>query len=404
MTSNNTHPNDDPLARRRVAALALLVVAGVAYVAWMLRSPARQGGASGTNAMSSGLAADGLVGRDRCAQCHADEAADHARSGHARTLARTKDSPIAKSLCGSSVPAADGYDGFTYSCDEEGLMAAVPEKFPDKLFPLDFAFGSGDHAVTFLTLLLAKEAEDGLIGIEHRQTWFRSKAGLGVTPGQQTWVPEREIESFGKAHQGALLRRCITCHTTRFRLVGDQLEDLVVGVQCEACHGPGAEHVAAAEANDAPRIRSTMHTPQTRAEEIEDCGRCHRLPSEIAAERLKRYPPSLTRFQPIGILRSNCYLKSDGRMGCLNCHDAHAHSSARGLEDHVAACRRCHHPEGDPLCAAGHADDCINCHMRKLHLVPGFWVRDHWIRKDPGELAVDVTTDEVTVSGETNEK
>jgi hypothetical protein len=384
-------------SRGQVLALVLLIVAGAGFGWWSTRA----GPDSRPAANPSGeIAAAELVGTQRCAECHVAEAAAHARSGHSRTFARTRDSAVAMQLCDRTVPPADGYGQFTFQCDAEGLMVGLEGKFGGRLFPLDFAFGSGEHAVTFLTLTEAIDAENGVLGIEHRNTWYHAREDLGITPGQEEWVPEREIEQFGRSYHGETLRRCIDCHTTAFELVGARLENVVAGVQCEECHGPGREHVDAAVAGDLQAARSALQKPRTPAEDVQLCGRCHRLPGDIDADRLARYPPSLTRFQPVGLLQSRCYLKSEGRMGCLTCHDAHDHLSSRTADDQVAACRSCHQTEKDPLCSAGHGSECVSCHMRKLELIPGIYFHDHWIRTRPEVNPSTEPGDATTVSGE----
>lgn len=379
-----------------MAGMLLLLTAGGVFVWWSLQTqPSRQ-----ATAHATALERLGFIGSARCAECHQDEAALHDRSGHARALAHTRDSSIAMSLSGLSIPARDGYEQFEFAHDEEGLIVAVPKVFGDKWFPVDLAFGSGDHAQTYLTLTAAPDAEGGVIGIEHRHTWFRHTGACDITPGQATWIPGRKIEHFGKAFEGELLHRCIRCHTTHYEVQGDQLENAMFGVQCEACHGPGRDHAAAAEAREFDRAKRLLRRPQTPHEEVQLCGRCHRLPEDIDPERLQRYPPSVVRFQPVGLMQSRCYLESDGRLGCLNCHDPHGHVTTRSKAEQVAACRNCHREGEDALCAAGHIEGCVDCHMRSVEIVPGISFRDHWIRAQPPAVMAPDPEDAASASGE----
>lgn len=328
----------------------------------------------------------GLVGTARCVQCHEEQARDHALSGHSRTFHRTLESPVAMSLCGKSVPAADGYHRFVYECDDEGLMVGIPDLFGGRLFPLDFALGSGDHAVTFLSL--QPNLDGDTVGIEHRMTWYRSRDALGLTPSHDTAVPQVDIEYFGRMHTPEVTRNCIDCHTTAFSIVNHRLVDFVGGVQCEACHGPGEGHAAAAARGDAD-LRGSIRVPRTARDEIDLCGRCHRLPETFDPDRLQRYPPSLTRFQPVGLSFSACFQQSGGDLRCTTCHNPHGPVSAESEESHVAACRNCHNADRASLCRAAHTTGCIQCHMRKLELIPGIFFHDHWIRTRPPEIQPD---------------
>lgn len=386
-------------ARGQLWLMFGLLAGGVAFVWWSTRNSSRSA-IPGPQAADSPANLTQYVGAQRCAECHAQEAAAHTRSGHARTFSRSKDSVVAKSLCGTAHAATDGYGRFDYYCDADGLLVAQEERFGSRKFPLDFAFGSGDHAVTFLTLLGDERSAAGLVGIEHRYTWFRDRQGLGVTPGQEHDVPQRDVEQFGRVHDAETVQRCIGCHTTSYRIEGNRLVELLGNVQCESCHGPGAAHVAAAVAGDTAGVRQSLRKPQSPAEDVAFCGRCHRLPADIAAERLARYPPSLTRFQPVGLLRSRCYLESHGRLGCLTCHDAHGPLSDRSAADQVAACRQCHQPGDAAVCRAGHGEGCVACHMRRLELIPGMFFHDHWIRTRPEENGAAFEREATSVSGE----
>jgi len=400
MSHNETARNPRATSNWRTLAL-IVVIAALAAGLWLLASaqrpvdPAIRARTDNPTATRSGL-----IGAPQCLTCHPDHGRAHALSGHSRTFARTADSAIAKTLCGVAVPAASSYAGYQYACDEHGLMVSIPERFGDRRFPLEFAFGSGDHATTFLTVLPGLDVEDGVLGIEHRMTWYRSSQRLGITPGQESWIPERDIEHFGKSHQGATLRRCIGCHTTTYEILDGQVQNVVGGVQCEACHGPGEAHAAAAQAEDAIGMRSSIFRPRAPAEEVTLCGRCHRLPDDIDPDRLRRYPPSLTRFQPVGLLQSRCYLESDGRLGCLNCHDAHGPLSSRSAADQTNSCRHCHQQGRDAVCGAGHVTDCVRCHMQRLELIPGIFFHDHWIRARLEDRASADPQDGTTASGE----
>ena len=54
------------------------------------------------------------------------------------------------------------------------------------------------------------------------------------------------------------VRRCFACHSTQ-AIIANRFEEakIVPGIACEACHGPGAKHVDAMQANAAAGISST---------------------------------------------------------------------------------------------------------------------------------------------------
>lgn len=326
------------------------------------------------------------VGHQKCAECHADIAEKHLSSPHAHTFALTKDSNVAAMLCGMSVKASPPFNGYEYACDDQGLTAAIPEKFQE-VFPLDFALGSGKHAVTFLTLM--QDASGDPVGIEHRKTWFSSDKSLGLTPGHDDQVPNADGEYFGRIFIGDDLTRCIDCHTTAANIVGRELVNLYPNVQCEECHGPGSEHVAAAELDEA-NLHFKIESRWSAKAEIQMCGRCHRLPEDVDPDRLKRYPKSLVRFQSIGLLQSPCFLKSEGKLSCTTCHSPHDAVESRTHEEQIQTCLTCHQADVPEhvVCPVSPQQDCVRCHMPAIDLVRGIQFHDHWIRVRDEEFKV----------------
>lgn len=323
------------------------------------------------------VADNAYIGHMRCAECHADTHTSHLTTPHSRTLTTAKASHTAALFCDTKHFGGEDFGTFEYICDDEGLAVSLPERFPDRLFPLDYAFGSGEHAVTFLTLL---QDSGETVAIEHRMSWFRNGSKVETTPGQAKETPGRDMECFGKVFRGKDMHRCFNCHITTGKIVDGRVENLTAGVHCEKCHGPGAAHVSAAENGNLAEAKQSIRHGWTASEEITMCGECHRMPQEMTPARLKDYPNSLVRFQPVGLLQSRCYLNSSDVMKCTTCHDAHADVHSRTAEVQVENCRKCHSTNFQKPCSAGETTNCIACHMPAVELIPGVSFHDHWIR------------------------
>ena len=168
-------------------------------------------------------AADRFVGRNKCAECHEEIFEAHSAAPHAHTFALTKDSDVVKAFTKARVDAGAEFGEYEYVSDDEGLAVGMPEKFGGRLFPLDFALGSGEHAVTLLTLL---PEEGETIAIEHRMTWFRTGDQLRLTPGHNHDAPQQQVEHFGKIFRGEDMHRCISCHVTTGHIVGTRIHNL----------------------------------------------------------------------------------------------------------------------------------------------------------------------------------
>ena len=144
---------------------------------------------------------------------------------------------------------------------------------------------------------------------------------------------------------------CGTCHTTGYSAWPpdshqDDLPGLIgtwaaPGIQCEACHGPGSEHVS----------NPDILLPVERDSEL--CGECHRRgdPAEIdvSGAFVKHHEQYEDFFQ-----------SQHRALDCVDCHNPHA--STRYQEEAMA--------QGSP---AGIETQCVNCHWEQAQ----FFKADH---------------------------
>ncbi len=171
------------------------------------------------------------------------------------------------------------------------------------------SLGSGHHAQTILTLAPGLDGQTE--GIEHRVSCYPG-GRIGLTPGHSKMKPQSALEFFGDSSRGTPLERCIYCHTTSARIVGEGIEDLVPSINCEKCHGPGSEHVRLARTDSKPPPYSVGRDTWDTESEMQLCGDCHRLPRMCHREGDPRLSgsvgpvptnrtvakPLLPRFQP----------------------------------------------------------------------------------------------------------
>jgi predicted CXXCH cytochrome family protein len=234
------------------------------------------------------------------------------------------------------------------------------------------------------------------------------------------------------AHAATWNDNCIFCHNTAPEPRGDfsgaskTFDSRVaeLGIACEACHGPGEEHVARL-ASPLERVRATDDARDLaivdpselgQMEALALCGQCHsqRLPSPLSriGEFLDRGPSfrpgdpleehvapltrdtpplsadherlfrdrfwadgtaRLTAYEYLGITQSPCL--AGGEMTCNSCHSMHAGDVEGNLEPEMrgdAACTQCHegiardvraHTHHDP---AGSGSRCLDCHMPRI--------------------------------------
>lgn len=327
-----------------------------------------------------------IVGIQTCARCHPSQAEAFATSGHSRTFAHTRQSEIARSLHGQTFVDPERKYSYLYQFDpQNGLSVSIPGKI-DRQFPLQYALGSGTHAVTFIGLVPNRKPEGGLqtIGIEHRVSVFPNarQQRLNLTFGHAGRQAEHEVTEFGKVEEAASLDKCVECHTTSGTIEKLAVINLRENVTCENCHGPGSKHVAAADRGlAAPGHLDLIPGSYSTIDQMQKCGSCHRLPDMVDVHHQRRDNAKITRFQPVGMQKSRCFKESSGRLSCTTCHNPHRGVRHDNPRD-AAHCLKCHQRDraGQTACPVSPAADCVRCHMPAVPSLHEVSFTDHWIR------------------------
>jgi hypothetical protein len=317
-----------------------------------------------------------FVGDAKCARCHQKEFAEHALTNHARTLRRMRRDRLPKGFPASG-ELVDQFSGAAYTMKETGgrFELQVAGGTATETRKVDLALGSGKRGMTFLS----REGPDAML--ELRASCFPRQEEWFITPGQNgPFAPP-----MGKVHQGEAARRCVGCHAVTLPAKGVIPEPRFMGVGCESCHGAGSEHVAAAKVDLKPgAIRSLREVGATELNEL--CGKCHRTAkdidpaNEVAAQQTQR-------FQPYGLMKSECFLRSGDRLSCVTCHQPHQNVETR-VSTYERTCRSCH-GEGNAagqrqtVCPVNARTGCVGCHMPQRPLMPGISMADHYIRVFP---------------------
>ena len=250
------------------------------------------------------------VGSDACRTCHADVYAEYVESGHRYGLEKVvnNSSPVYPDSVQSSYSPPNGYswNDISYIVGGFGWKANYV-----------------DHQGYLIT-------GDMVQWNFETQAWGGYNSG--IAPGTQSFDCGRchstGYEFSETSHQGNLAG-----------IIGTWAED---GVGCEACHGPGGQHVY----NPAD-IRMTVDRSSAL------CGECHSRTDDhqIAAEYgLITHTGQYDEL--LGAGHSN--------IRCSTCHNPHK-STVYDTSALTADCSNCH----DITVNHAGPDDCVNCHMPK---------------------------------------
>jgi tetratricopeptide (TPR) repeat protein len=210
---------------------------------------------------------------------------------------------------------------------------------------------------------------------------------------------------------------CAECHSTNLEKNYDPESNTYattwseIDVSCEACHGPGSQHVAWADIDPMGRppvenfALDVVTSELDNREYVELCAPCHARRSEIAdyqheqGDLLQHYVPSLLvegAYHPDGQILDEVYVWGSFTQSkmyqndvlCGDCHDAHSlllHQQGNAL------CAQCHQPsiydttahhfhqlEGDGVASDGAL--CIKCHMPEQPYMVIDYRADHSLR------------------------
>jgi len=327
--------------------------------------------------------ANAFLGNSACARCHADVVAAQATTSMARTAMlapaseHLRQHPLDYKLGPYAYAAAQKGDAATYSVADGNSSYSVN---------LQWAFGIR-MGQSFLF-----ERNGGIFMAP--LTYYPEAGRWDFTVDQPHAVPESFDKAVGRRLLDAEIRGCFNCHNTA-ATTSDKFEPQrsTPGVTCEACHGPGADHVAAVKAGLADQGATMIFNPRhlSPVESIDFCGACHRTWWDVTLSGSTG--KTSLRFPPYRLENSRCWGKGDARLSCVACHDPH-----RPLEREAAAydvrCLSCHVNVQGAKTTADHPGaacpvarkECVSCHMPKA-IVTDIPVKftDHQIRVVRGD-------------------
>jgi hypothetical protein len=279
------------------------------------------------------------VGAAVCAECHDSEVSTASKSAMARAATRAAE---AESL--QQVPLALQIGSYRYQISDDGgkKVLKISKGEASRSAPLLWAFGMGRIAQTYVY-------EQNGNFYESHLSFYTSIQALDVTPGHPRTEPPSLAEGLGRRIPVEEKMRCFGCHTTASTTKGRlDTRTLFPGVACEACHGPGALHVAAMKSGDIDlALRSIVNPAHLSASDsVEFCGACHRTWQDVVSDGPVRIGALNVRFQPYRLENSRCWKKGDARITCVACHDPHQ-PLVRDPASYDAKCLQCHKPAGN---------------------------------------------------------
>jgi hypothetical protein len=324
-----------------------------------------------------------FVGDQVCAACHRDKVTSLSQSGMGRALESVADSRVL--IANPTMTFRN--DPYSYEIrrkDKQSLYSVTDGQETISL-PILYALGQGKAGQTYVL-----QYQGGLF--ESRVSFYKEVGGLDFTIGQPRTVPSSLKAALGRRLSDKEVLNCFGCHSTGAINGGlIHLDKMTPGIRCEACHGPGGQHVSASNAIQ-PSAALIFNPGRLGGDEVSQdfCASCHRVNDEFSL--LKSMEVDNVRFQPYRIFHSKCY-SDDRRISCTACHNPHEPLKQEAAH-YDAKCLACHALKGSsagskssqetqklvPGCPVS-TKDCTSCHMPKLGPAAAhFKFTDHYIR------------------------
>ena len=321
-----------------------------------------------------------FVGTPACARCHSKKAVTQLTTPMAHALSPAADSDVIR----EHAPISQKVGPYTYTISrgDKEINYSVSDGTKSISKQLLWAFGLGNKGQTYVY------QQDGIF-YESRMSFYKTLQGLDLTTGHSGETPRNLESALGRVIDPDTTRRCFGCHATASTTSsGFDPAHLTPGVTCEACHGPGAKHVALMDDEKTEQGRAAIFNPRllNAVALVDFCGACHRTWSDVY--EMGATGVANSRFQPYRLENSRCWGDGDARLTCIACHDPHQPlvHDAGAYDGKCLACHVTGPPEKVSPDHPGHPcpvakKDCITCHMPRV-VIPRMHApfTDHRIR------------------------
>lgn len=327
-----------------------------------------------------------FASENSCAECHTDKAASYKHHAMAKALETVAESQILRAH-----PRLAFRNGpYSYQIIRQGdrSVYTVTDGTNTISELILYSFGQGRAGQTYVF-------ERNGVFYESRISFYAEIENLDITIGYSPTPPTSLDDAAGRAMPPEETKNCFSCHATA-SVVGSklQLDKMMPGISCQACHGPGEQHVAAMKKGDL-KEKNIFNPGRLSADDLsqEFCASCHRGVEDVIALP-KSGGINNVRHQPYRIFNSKCY-SDDRRISCTACHDPHEPLRINQAAYYDAKCNACHQSNPKiklakatpiakdrtaPFCPVG-TQNCASCHMPKTDLPQShFKFTDHRIR------------------------
>lgn len=358
-----------------------------------------------------------FVGSKICENCHQQQYDSWKSSDHFKSMAEADSDSVLGNFNDIDVSFHDIKSHF-FKRGGKYWVTTANETGQQETFPIRYTFGHWPLQQYLIETVdghiqVFNVAWDSRIKEEGGQKWFHLRPEEKINP-QHLFFWTRHFQNWNS--------RCADCHSTDLTKNYDSIKHAYktqwseINVSCEACHGPGSQHVALAQTKKYSKAKSgfsyqasqplnwtftqgdAIAQPQgeKNTDHINMCGSCHALRTRLIDKALGVDFHNSSRLQLLnqttyfadGQIREEVFVLGsflqskmhDKGVTCSNCHNPH---SGTVLIEGNGLCNQCHKPRVFDTPAHHHhtanstGAACVNCHMPNRTYMQVDERRDH---------------------------
>jgi predicted CXXCH cytochrome family protein len=274
------------------------------------------------------------VGAAACAECHRAVYDAWQRSPHGRSMAVASPDTVLAGFDGPPVTLSDG--SVSFAREGDAYFMDLTSRRSHERRKVDLVVASGRQHQ-----LYAVKGADGAFTLLPVVWSTKTKEWLPLSLYQAA-----DLDPDSPKYWGAqdMTKGCVSCHLSQaYRHVGaDGVRSAYVdlSINCESCHGAGAEHIRRRRAGRTDEVYRNLAKLGS-VDESRVCGGCHGF-------QLKRYvfPPADDKLPQIFVMSLlNDALRPDGTQH-LTSYQYPAHVLSAGFREKILRCKDCHAPHG----------------------------------------------------------
>lgn len=350
------------------------------------------------------------IGDQQCKSCHNSQYDDWLKSDHFKAMEIATDSTVLGDFNNVQY-AADGVNSTFFRKGEKYFINTQGDDGKNHDYEIKYTFGYfplQQYLVEFPggRLQTTRASWDS-----RKKKWFHQYAGQKID--YRDWLHwTRNAQNWNTM--------CAECHSTdlkkNYNLATDSYNTTYssINVSCEACHGPGRQHVDYVNSEDytngekIPNAYILLNKESSQISQINTCAPCHAVKGNISPDKINSNElldnyipvvPNTERFYADGQMKEEDYnyapfLQSKmfkNNVTCSNCHNPH---SGRVYFTTNQLCLQCHAKSYDDPSHTFHAlntigAECKSCHMPSKTYMGNDLRHDHSFRVPRPDLSVE---------------